>query len=307
MHNNAIFLKKKPAAGAVTKIKNKARKNEVKGNSVAGDEGTESGVGVEEEKDGHKEFIHPHDRNGKIMRNRYTTSRVEEALVAYLSAAEDTMVAVRKALQGLSDTLVANNDLPAIAQAAHWAVICQALEGHVRRSISNGWTLPTLKSADDSDMTLLLVEELLPYWLQRGRGVPNSFDFRGLFLLTAPNMSGKSTLMRATLSAALLSNAGLCAPCRSATVPRYDGFFLRTASFDVPSEGKSAFALEMDDVRSDNENPKWTYTMEEGKCTDSLALQVRSRQNWDLVYGQMCFEFGLMQGSGCRTWSRFRV
>lgn len=31
-------------------------------------------------------------------------------------------------------------------------------------------------------------------------------------------------------------------------IPRYDAFFLRTASFDIPSEGKSAFAQEMDDV-----------------------------------------------------------
>jgi hypothetical protein len=31
--------------------------------------------------------------------------------------------------------------------------------------------------------------------------------------------------------------------------PRYDHYFLRTASYDVPSEAKSAFALEMDDVR----------------------------------------------------------
>ncbi|CAN0483150.1 unnamed protein product, partial [Discosporangium mesarthrocarpum] len=57
------------------------------------------------------------------------------------------------------------------------------------------------------------VEGLTPYWLRDGQAVPNSFDFRGLFLLTAPNMSGKSTLMRATMSAALLANAGLCAPC----------------------------------------------------------------------------------------------
>lgn len=32
-------------------------------------------------------------------------------------------------------------------------------------------------------------------------------------------------------------------------VPRYDNFFLRTASYDIPSESKSAFALEMDDMR----------------------------------------------------------
>lgn len=32
-------------------------------------------------------------------------------------------------------------------------------------------------------------------------------------------------------------------------MPRFDNFFLRTASYDVPSEAKSAFALEMDDMR----------------------------------------------------------
>ncbi|CAN0393595.1 unnamed protein product, partial [Ectocarpus sp. 13 AM-2016] len=29
----------------------------------------------------------------------------------------------------------------------------------------------------------------------------------------------------------------------------FDSFFLRTASYDIPAENKSAFALEMDDVR----------------------------------------------------------
>lgn len=60
----------------------------------------------------------------------------------------------------------------------------------------------------------------MPYWLPREEAVPNSFDFRGLFLLTAPNMSGKSTLMRAVLACSLLSNAGLFAPCTAAVVPR---------------------------------------------------------------------------------------
>lgn len=64
------------------------------------------------------------------------------------------------------------------------------------------------------------VENLVPYWLAREEAVPNSFDFRGLFLLTAPNMSGKSTLMRAVLAAALLANAGLFVPCSEATFPR---------------------------------------------------------------------------------------
>jgi DNA mismatch repair ATPase MutS len=62
-------------------------------------------------------------------------------------------------------------------------------------------------------------------------------------------MSGKSTLMRSSLVTALLATCGLLVPCSSAQVPLFDSFFLRTASYDIPSEGKSAFALEMEDVR----------------------------------------------------------
>ena len=77
-------------------------------------------------------------------------------------------------------------------------------------------------------------------------------------------MAGKSTLMRSTTVAALLTNCGLMAPVEGGTedwleggtdggaeggveggaIPRYDSYFVRTASFDVPSEGKSAFAQE---------------------------------------------------------------
>jgi len=84
--------------------------------------------------------------------------------------------------------------------------------------------------------------------MARSDAAANGFDLDGIWLLTAPNMAGKSSLMRATLVAALLANCGLLAPVASATVPRYDAFFLRTGAFDVPAEGKSAFAQEMEDV-----------------------------------------------------------
>lgn len=31
-------------------------------------------------------------------------------------------------------------------------MICQAMEGHVRRALSSGWSLPSLKDLDDPDM-----------------------------------------------------------------------------------------------------------------------------------------------------------
>ncbi len=124
------------------------------------------------------------------------------------------------------------------------------------------WTLPVLVDADspqqqqqqDGMPWTMAVRGLLPYWMPRGRGVENSLDLRGIFLLTAPNMSGKSTLMRSLAVAALLANCGLYVPCTGRSrsgeagagagagvgepsrVPRFDNVFVRTASFDVPAE-----------------------------------------------------------------------
>jgi len=61
-----------------------------------------------------------------------------------------------------------------------------------------------------------------------------------LVLLTAPNMSGKSTLMRSLLAASLLANCGLRVPARSFQAPRFDAFFLRAAGGDSPAEVKTA-------------------------------------------------------------------
>lgn len=188
-------------------------------------------------------FVAPMDRNRKPIAKRYTTPAVEAALSNYWDAVANATDVVKATLQDLSNTLYQH--LPVIVQASHWAVVIQAAAQHTAASLQRGWALPTLVDAKDNALT---VTDLRPYWMG-SEATPNSFTLRGLFLLTAPNMSGKSTLMRAATVAALLANCGLFVPCSEAQVPRYDNFFLRTASYDIPSEGKSAFALEMDDVR----------------------------------------------------------
>ena len=93
------------------------------------------------------------------------------------------------------------------------------------------------------------VDDVWPYWMDKSAAVSNSFDIDGMFLLTAPNMSGKSTLMRSTAAAALLANCGLCAPVgRNTFIRRFDSLFVRGASADVPTENKSAFGAEMGDI-----------------------------------------------------------
>ena len=207
-------------------------------------------------------FIPQLDRNRKTIPRRFTTEKVANTLSAYVTATQSATQAVELALQRLSDAVYA--DVATVVQAAHWSVILQAASAHTSAALQKGWVLPTLAEApgqpadaafatladDEETCGPMRLEGLIPYWLSRREAIPNDISLDGIFLLTAPNMSGKSTLLRAALVAALLANSGLLVPClKQAWVPRFDNFFLRTASFDVPSEGKSAFGVEMDDMR----------------------------------------------------------
>ena len=185
------------------------------------------------------------DRNRKSLPNRFITARVRDATARYLEACADATAAGRRELQGLCEEVEA--ELPALTTAAHWSLVSSALAAHVECGVGKGWALPTLLPSD-ADARALRLDGAWPYWLSRDAAVANDVDWEGLWLLTAPNMAGKSSLMRTMAVSALLANAGLMAPVESAAVPRYDKYFVRVAAFDAPAEGKSSFAQEVDDL-----------------------------------------------------------
>lgn len=215
------------------------------------------------------EYINPTDRFFRSIPKRYTTRNVEIAVKSYCDVTLKGPDIVKNILQSLCEILI--KDMFIIEQIAHWIVILQAVNGHVISSKQKKWILPNLSTSID-DSTCLKLDGLTPYWLDRLSATSNNIELNGIFLLTAPNMSGKSTLMRSSLVAALLANCGLYVPCSFADVPRFDSFFLRTASYDVPNEQKSAFAVELDDMRiilRDSTNKSLVMIDEFGKGTSS--------------------------------------
>ena len=70
-----------------------------------------------------------------------------------------------------------------------------------------------------------------------------------MFLLTGPNMAGKSTLLRSLCAVSLLAACGLTVPATAAAVPYIDAFMLRNFSADSPVDGRSSFAVEMTELR----------------------------------------------------------
>lgn len=196
-----------------------------------------------------EDYFNPRDRHGKVLRNRYTTARVEAALSDYVQACEQATEGVSSVLTNLAEHLYDKGHMPAIVQSAHFNLILSTAFHHASKATQSGWHLAeTFEPEDDAEKTARFVN-LWPYWMHHSQAVANTFDLEGLFLLTAPNMSGKSTLMRSTAAATLLTICGLCAPLHSGSrIPRLDTLFLRGCSSDVPAENKSAFGAEMGDI-----------------------------------------------------------
>ncbi len=81
------------------------------------------------------------------------------------------------------------------------------------------------------------------------RFVPNSLELepeqRRLVILTGPNMSGKSTIMRQVALCALLAQVGSFVPARVARVGICDRIFVRVGASDDLARGRSTFMVEM--------------------------------------------------------------
>lgn len=194
-------------------------------------------------------YYHPRDRNGKLLRNRYTTKTVEDAISSYVEACDNATNSVGKVLTDLSETLCDTGHLPAVTQAAHVNLILATACQHAAQANYLGWNLADIVEDDGTNKAACRFVDLHPYWMDNSVAVLNSFDLNGLFLLTAPNMSGKSTIMRSAAAAALLTNCGFCSPVGPGSfVKRFDSIFVRGASSDVPTENKSAFGAEMGDI-----------------------------------------------------------
>ena len=186
------------------------------------------------------EYFHPLDRNGKRITTKYTTERVRDALAAYVAACESARAEVEEVLTELSGTIVERGHLRTVLQASHLNLILSTAARHASSSNARGWSVGRIVDGDggggdgsaDPSTSAGRFESLSPHWMDRSDGVANTFDLDGLFLLTAPNMSGKSTLMRSAAAACLLVNSGLCAPVgRGSWVRRFDSLFLRGGEF----------------------------------------------------------------------------
>ncbi len=94
-----------------------------------------------------------------------------------------------------------------------------------------------------------VIESLLPLGEEY---VPNDVfldnDSQQIIILTGPNMSGKSALLRQTALITLMAHMGSFVPCTQAQVGLTDKIFTRVGASDNMSAGESTFMVEMNET-----------------------------------------------------------
>lgn len=92
-----------------------------------------------------------------------------------------------------------------------------------------------------------VVEKVMP----AGSYIPNDIEMdedTNIYLITGPNMSGKSTYMRQMALIAVMSQVGSFVPADEAELPIFDQIFTRIGAADDLISGQSTFMVEMSEA-----------------------------------------------------------
>ena len=191
----------------------------------------------------HKElFIH---RQTMANAMRFTTTTLID-LEQKLATAEDKALAIElKIFDALCAAILAEfNNLQLAASAiARMDVLCS----HAQLATNERYCRPTLTNKNEFIIEKgrhAVVEQLSA----RQNFVPNDCLLNNqshIWLLTGPNMAGKSTFLRQNALIVILAQIGCYVPAQSATVGIADRLFSRVGAGDDLARGRSTFMVEM--------------------------------------------------------------
>jgi DNA mismatch repair protein MutS len=191
-------------------------------------------------------FIHRQTTAGQI---RFTTLALSEIETRILNAANHALEIEKRHYDGLKRSVL---DLAAqIGAAARALAEIDLAAAFADLSVSENWCAPRVDASRAFDVAggrHPVVERALR---RAGQGfVANDCalsqaDTPAIWLLTGPNMAGKSTFLRQNALIALLAQAGSHVPATAAHIGLVSQLFSRVGASDDLARGRSTFMVEM--------------------------------------------------------------
>lgn len=202
----------------------------------------------------HKEKVPPEWIRKQTLVNaeRYITEELKEYEGKILGAEEKIIDLETRLFNDL--VLAAAEYIPQVQLNASLVGKLDCLHSFAVVSLENNYTRPVLDDSrvlDISDGRHPVIEKQLP----PGESyVPNDLfldtDDQQIIILTGPNMSGKSALLRQTALIVLMAQTGCFVPARAARIGIVDKIFTRVGASDNISLGESTFMVEMNETAS---------------------------------------------------------
>ena len=126
------------------------------------------------------------------------------------------------------------------------------LASHAETATELGYTRPRMSESQGiqiSEGRHPVIERQLPLGeTYVANDVQLDAESRQILMVTGPNMSGKSALLRQTALISLMAQAGSFVPAKAADLGILDRIFTRVGASDNISSGESTFMVEMNET-----------------------------------------------------------
>ena len=181
---------------------------------------------------------------------RYITEELKALESQILNAKEQAETLEHVAFAALVAACVAEVG-PLMANARALGLL-DMLASHAESAIELGYTRPRMHEGQGVQIAEgrhPVIEQQLPAGeTYISNDVHLDRDSRQIMMVTGPNMSGKSALLRQTALISLMAQAGSFVPAKSADLGILDRIFTRVGASDNISSGESTFMVEMNET-----------------------------------------------------------
>ena len=187
-----------------------------------------------------------------VSAERYITEELKEYEAKILGAEERILAIEQKLFADLVQWM--SQYIKPVQQNAYLVGQLDCLCGFAQLAIDNKYVYPQLDDSYDLDIKdgrHPVIEKQLPIDQPY---ITNSVfldrDSQQIIMITGPNMSGKSAILRQTALIVLLAQIGSFVPAKEARIGVVDKIFTRVGASDNISMGESTFMVEMNETAS---------------------------------------------------------
>lgn len=188
-------------------------------------------------------------RQTLVGKERYTTPELSQ--LAYDIERSHAKIAEREKELFAQVKLAVSKQSTQLRKLAHALAHLDALHGFAKVAYNNGYTQPQF--TDSRDIMITDGKHPIVEVSSETGFIPNDTqltDAQSLWIITGPNMGGKSTYLRQVALISVMAQCGSFVPAKNAHLPILDRIFTRIGAGDNLAAGKSTFLVEMEETAS---------------------------------------------------------